>query len=62
MSKTKGTGVDPLELTQKIGTDALRYMLASMAAPGTDIILSEDRIWERAPSPTKSGMRPGSCS
>ena len=44
MSKTKGTGVDPLELTQKFGTDALRYMLASMAAPGTDIILSEDRI------------------
>jgi valyl-tRNA synthetase len=44
MSKTKGTGVDPLELTQKFGTDALRYMLASMAAPGSDIILSEDRI------------------
>ena len=48
MSKTKGTGVDPLELTQKFGTDALRYMLASMAAPGTDIILSEDRILRRA--------------
>ena len=44
MSKTKGTGVDPLQLTQQFGTDALRYMLASMAAPGTDIILSEDRI------------------
>ena len=44
MSKTKGTGVDPLGLTEKFGTDALRYMLASMAAPGTDIILSEDRI------------------
>jgi valyl-tRNA synthetase len=44
MSKTKGTGVDPLELTQKYGTDALRYMLASMAAPGTDIALTSDRI------------------
>jgi len=44
MSKTKGTGIDPLQLTQQFGTDALRYMLASMAAPGTDIILSEDRI------------------
>ncbi len=44
MSKTKGTGVDPLQLTQQYGTDALRYMLASMAAPGTDITLSEDRI------------------
>jgi valyl-tRNA synthetase len=44
MSKTKGTGVDPLQLTQEYGTDALRYMLTSMAAPGTDIILSEDRV------------------
>ena len=44
MSKTKGTGVDPLQLTDQYGTDALRYMLASMAAPGTDIILSDDRI------------------
>jgi valyl-tRNA synthetase len=44
MSKTKGTGVDPLQLTQEYGTDALRYMLASMAAPGTDIAMSEDRL------------------
>src|SRR6202040_3007391 len=44
MSKTKGTGVDPLQLTRQYGTDAMRYMLASMSAPGTDIILSEDRI------------------
>jgi valyl-tRNA synthetase len=44
MSKTKGTGVDPLQLTQEYGTDALRYMLVSMAAPGTDIAMSEDRL------------------
>ncbi|MGC1200236.1 MAG: valine--tRNA ligase [Candidatus Acidiferrales bacterium] len=44
MSKTKGTGVDPLQLTQQYGTDALRYMLASMAAPGTDIAFNEDHI------------------
>ena len=44
MSKTKGTGLDPIELNQKFGTDAMRFTLASMAAPGTDIILSEDRI------------------
>jgi valyl-tRNA synthetase len=44
MSKTKGTGVDPLQLTDQYGTDAMRYMLGSMSAPGTDIILSEDRI------------------
>jgi valyl-tRNA synthetase len=44
MSKTKGTGVDPLQLTQDYGTDALRYMLVSMAAPGTDIAMSLDRL------------------
>jgi valyl-tRNA synthetase len=44
MSKSKGTGLDPIELNQKFGTDAMRFTLASMAAPGTDIILSEDRI------------------
>ena len=44
MSKSKGTGIDPIELNRKFGTDAMRFTLASMAAPGTDIVLSEDRI------------------
>jgi valyl-tRNA synthetase len=44
MSKAKGTGVDPLQLTEQYGTDALRFMLANAAAPGTDIILTDDRI------------------
>jgi valyl-tRNA synthetase len=44
MSKSKGTGLDPIALTQKFGTDAMRFTLASMAAPGTDIILSDDRV------------------
>jgi valyl-tRNA synthetase len=44
MSKTKGTGLDPVALNQKYGTDAMRFCLASMAAPGTDIVLSEDKL------------------
>ncbi len=44
MSKTRGNVVDPLEVIEKYGTDALRFTLAVMAAPGTDIALSEDRI------------------
>ena len=44
MSKSKGTGLDPLALNEKYGTDAMRFCLASMAAPGTDIVLSEDRL------------------
>src|SRR5437870_3914128 len=44
MSKSKGTGLDPVELNQQYGTDAMRFCLASMAAPGTDIVLSDDRL------------------
>jgi valyl-tRNA synthetase len=44
MSKSKGTGLDPLALNKQYGTDAVRFCLASMAAPGTDIVLSEDRL------------------
>lgn len=44
MSKTRGNVVDPLEIIEKHGTDALRFALAVMAAPGTDIALSEERI------------------
>jgi valyl-tRNA synthetase len=44
MSKSKGTGLDPLALNQQYGTDAMRFCLASMAAPGTDIVLSDDRL------------------
>jgi valyl-tRNA synthetase len=44
MSKSKGTGLDPVVLNQKYGTDAIRFCLTSMAAPGTDIVLSDDRL------------------
>jgi valyl-tRNA synthetase len=44
MSKSKGTGLDPVALNEKYGTDAMRFCLMSMAAPGTDIILSDDRM------------------
>jgi valyl-tRNA synthetase len=44
MSKSKGTGLDPVTLNQQYGTDAMRFCLASMAAPGTDIVLSDDRL------------------
>ncbi|MFQ5543550.1 MAG: valine--tRNA ligase [Nitrospiria bacterium] len=44
MSKSKGNVVDPLELMDRHGTDALRFTLAAMASPGRDIQLSEERI------------------
>jgi valyl-tRNA synthetase len=44
MSKSKGTGLDPIALNEAYGTDAMRFCLASMAAPGTDLVLSDDRL------------------
>src|ERR1700719_4027872 len=43
MSKTKGNVIDPLDIIQRFGTDATRFTLAAMAAPGTDIAFSESR-------------------
>ena len=44
MSKTKGNVIDPLEVMEEYGTDALRFSLAIMAAPGTDIAMSPARL------------------
>jgi valyl-tRNA synthetase len=43
MSKTKGNVLDPLEIIGRFGTDATRFTLAAMAAPGTDIAFNESR-------------------
>lgn len=44
MSKSKGNVVDPLELMDEYGTDALRFTLAIMAAQGRDVKLDPARI------------------
>ena len=44
MSKSKGNVMDPLDLVDKFGADALRFTLTAMAAQGRDIKLSEERI------------------
>ncbi len=44
MSKTRGNTIDPLKVTEKYGTDAVRMALLQGAAPGTDIALSEQRM------------------
>ena len=43
MSKTKGNVLDPIEVIEKYGTDATRFTLAAMAAPGTDIAFNPSR-------------------
>ena len=43
MSKTKGNVINPIDIIERFGTDAVRFTLASMASPGTDIAFSEAR-------------------
>ena len=44
MSKTKGNVLDPLQVTEQYGTDAVRFALAISAPPGTDIAFSKDKV------------------
>ncbi|HTP49052.1 MAG TPA: valine--tRNA ligase [Anaeromyxobacteraceae bacterium] len=45
MSKTKGNVIDPLDISEKYGADALRFTLAALtSAQGRDIKLAKDRI------------------
>jgi valyl-tRNA synthetase len=75
MSKTKGNVIDPLDIIERFGTDATRFTLAAMAAPGTDIAFNESRtegyrafankIWNAARfmfmnvDRVEPGLRPG---
>jgi valyl-tRNA synthetase len=42
-SKTRGNVVDPLDLIERFGADALRFTLAALTMPGSDLKLSEAR-------------------
>ncbi|AYF53264.1 valine--tRNA ligase [Clostridium novyi] len=44
MSKSLGNGVDPLEVIEKYGADALRFMLITGNAPGNDIRYYEEKV------------------
>jgi len=44
MSKSKGNVIDPLELIEKYGADALRFTLTAFAAQGRDVKLAESRV------------------
>ena len=44
MSKSRGNIIDPLDLIDRFGCDALRFTLAALASPGRDIKLAESRV------------------
>lgn len=44
MSKSLGNGIDPLEIIDKYGADALRFMLATGTSPGNDMRFKQDKL------------------
>ncbi len=44
MSKSLGNGIDPLEIIDRYGADALRFTLATGNSPGNDMRFSDDRV------------------
>ncbi len=44
MSKSLGNGIDPLEMIDKYGCDALRFSLAMGVSPGNDVRFSDEKI------------------
>ncbi|CAI3940464.1 Valyl-tRNA synthetase (ValS) (PDB:1GAX) [Commensalibacter communis] len=46
MSKTKGNGIDPLEVIDEFGADAMRFTVCALTGPGRDIKLGKKRIEE----------------
>ena len=44
MSKSKGNGIDPLEISEKYGTDALRFSLLIQAGHGRNVLMSDARV------------------
>ena len=44
MTKSRGNVVDPLEIMETYGTDAVRFTLAQLSVQGRDLILSDDRL------------------
>ena len=44
MTKSRGNVVDPLQIMERYGTDAVRFTLAQLSVQGRDLILSDDRL------------------
>ena len=59
MSKSLGNGVDPLEVIDKYGADALRFSLAMGVSPGNDTRYSDEKVGKRPQlPPTRCGTPP----
>lgn len=55
MSKSLGNGIDPLEVIEQYGADALRMMLIIGSTAGNDMRYSDEKFWPAATLPTSCG-------
>ena len=62
MRKTKGNVVDPLEVVEEFGADALRFSLVAGTSPGSDQRLTDAKIQGARNFTNKRGMPPASSS
>jgi len=60
MSKSLGTGIDPLDLLDKYGADGLRFGLIVQAEAGQDLRFHEERLEMAATSAKSCGTPQGS--
>ena len=60
MSKSLGNGIDPLEMAEKYGADALRFNLITGNSPGNDTRFYTEKCELCGTSPTRSGTPAGS--
>ena len=58
MSKSLGNGIDPLEVIDKYGADALRFTLITGNAPGNDMRFYWERVRPVEILPIRYGMLP----
>lgn len=59
MSKSLGNGVDPIDVIDQYGVDALRYFLTTNSAPGADLRYEEEKLNQVGTLLINYGISPG---
>ncbi|WP_411675131.1 class I tRNA ligase family protein [Cohnella faecalis] len=60
MSKSLGNGVDPIEVIERYGADAMRFMISTGSTPGQDLRFRWEKVEQARNFANKYGTRPDS--